>query len=419
MSLINYDLSELIGAIEHLKSNQSLIQPVACDIIRKELDKLFGDDAKCTNVTITNNTDKEFFGIVIKPITYSDKSQMSKNLFKDDFELHIKSYSVEFDSKIFDPEMDMINANDIEDPIQPGTLTSAEICSLLLYDINEICGVNCMNSFRDALFAICSFRDIVLDKNKFYICDHVFEFIVMDTIRNLTSIFAKPSFEMNLSANDFIKGYGLEEFFNSATQKLSTKYKDTLKDQIPVKAMSLNWYVGMYKRIDSNCRYCIQLMRKMVEYTPSKSYRVSLINAIKDLEEITSGRERYYNQLTESTTEKKKMSLFSKLKYNGLRSIEDDLYEFNMRIRNVETESDALLLMRQINNRMEILDDYIKTEELSDPEESRWWKLLDKYSKLREELSKKSVYNRKMYGLFVDYNALQNMSNNQLLNTYY
>ena len=43
-----------------------------------------------------------------------------------------------------------------------------------------------------------------------------------------------------------------------------------------------------------------------------------------------------------------------------------------------------------------------------------------KYLELRDALSKKTVYNKKMYGLFVDYNALQNMSQSgNLMNTYY
>ena len=38
--------------------------------------------------------------------------------------------------------------------------------------------------------------------------------------------------------------------------------------------------------------------------------------------------------------------------------------------------------------------------------------LFDKYQKLREELSKKTIYKNKQYGLFVDYNALNQMYGN-------
>ena len=33
------------------------------------------------------------------------------------------------------------------------------------------------------------------------------------------------------------------------------------------------------------------------------------------------------------------------MKKNGLRSIEEDLFEYNMRLRNVETQDDAILLI--------------------------------------------------------------------------
>ena len=109
------------------------------------------------------------------------------------------------------------------------------------------------------------------------------------------------------------------------------------------------------------------------------------------------------------------------MKRNGLKSIEEDLFEYTMRLRNVETQDDAILLMRQINSRMSILEDYLREDtEMEDKERQRWEKCYEGYVKLRDDLSKKSVYNRKMYGLFVDYNALQNMSQSgQLMNTYY
>ena len=80
-----------------------------------------------------------------------------------------------------------------------------------------------------------------------------------------------------------------------------------------------------------------------------------------------------------------------------------------------------ILLMRQINNRMAILDEFlIEHPELSEKDRQHWEDIFNKYQTLREDLSSKAVYNRKMYGLFVDYNALQQMSdNNQLMNTYY
>ena len=64
--------------------------------------------------------------------------------------------------------------------------------------------------------------------------------------------------------------------------------------------------------------------------------------------------------------------------------------------------------------------EYLDTEDLDEKERKRWEDCYKKYLEIREALSKKTVYNKKMYGLFVDYNALQNMSQTgNLMNTYY
>ena len=66
------------------------------------------------------------------------------------------------------------------------------------------------------------------------------------------------------------------------------------------------------------------------------------------------------------------------------------------------------------------LREYLEEEDMDDKDRKRWESCYNKYTELRDALSKKTVYNRKMYGLFVDYNALQQMNDNgNFMNTYY
>ena len=82
-----------------------------------------------------------------------------------------------------------------------------------------------------------------------------------------------------------------------------------------------------------------------------------------------------------------------------------------MRIRNVEDTDDAINLMRQINSRMAVLDDYLSScGDIPEKEIQRWEKCLSKYDILREELAKKTVYNRKNYGLWFDMNYANAMN---------
>ena len=93
----------------------------------------------------------------------------------------------------------------------------------------------------------------------------------------------------------------------------------------------------------------------------------------------------------------------AKMRANTMRSLEDDYYELNMRIRNVEDEEDALYLMRQINTRIGLIDDYINSEDLSTQDVKRWTDTMDRFKRLRDELSSSLIYKNKSYGLYVAY----------------
>ncbi len=94
---------------------------------------------------------------------------------------------------------------------------------------------------------------------------------------------------------------------------------------------------------------------------------------------------------------------FKNLKLNGLRGIEDDLYEYKIRTKNCETEDEAMYILRQINTRINILEDYLASTEVSPAEANRWRSVIDSFRDLRAELAKKKISNKKQYGIFIDY----------------
>ena len=94
------------------------------------------------------------------------------------------------------------------------------------------------------------------------------------------------------------------------------------------------------------------------------------------------------------------------MKYNGMRGIEDDFYEFMVRARNAETEEDVMYALKQINARLTIISDYIASEDLDPSEKERWSALYIKYCNIRDEIANKKIYNKKNYGIFFDYNKL-------------
>ena len=100
-------------------------------------------------------------------------------------------------------------------------------------------------------------------------------------------------------------------------------------------------------------------------------------------------------------------SLFKGLKQSGLKSIEDKLYEYSLLIKNCDTEEDAMYILRGINTRLSILEDYIyNTKDISDAERKKWESVAMQYRLVREQLIKKKIANKKQYGLFFDYDQL-------------
>ena len=80
-----------------------------------------------------------------------------------------------------------------------------------------------------------------------------------------------------------------------------------------------------------------------------------------------------------------------------------------VRARNAETEEEVMYALKQINVRLAILDDYLRNEEMSDADRQRWTNLYNKYVAIRDEIANKKVYNKRNYGIFVDYNRLDEL----------
>ena len=394
---MNYNfsrLSEAIAALSYDYTNKKVV----LESIKKELN-LFFTDFPCTEVIYTENTDNEFFGIQITPM-FSNIEQIGF-LFDPDSNLRFHHYLLEFDSKLFN-----------------GDFTARQIMALLIHDINKLNNTNLLKEVMFMMDHISMNKGIHLKSDDIMKNKEFFLFALQDTTRKMTSAFEYISADLSF-ADDFTRSYGLSKEYEDAMFGVKA-CRNNLKDQICSVSIVMNWFIEKITDLSPwNHKDVIENLRDTMNFTGSKLVRRLLNMSIDCLSVHRCPMERgYYSALTESA--KKKMSLASQIKYSGLKSLEDDVYEYRMRIKNVETENEAIYIVRQINNRMGIISDYLENEELSDMDRERFFKLYDKYDGLREELSKKAIYSRKMYGLFVDYNALQQMSaNGMTMNTYY
>lgn len=374
-----------------------------CEEIRKILNMIF-PNFSCRAVLYTENNDNEFFGDRIYP-SYSYYHKLKEVVFSDKEVSPFSVYQLELDSKLFNSTTMLFQGS--------------HIAALILNDINNLTGVTAIENIIDAFNNIILKNDTIIDRNAVGMCDELLHFVILESLRYSTSVFCKNAY------NDFTGNpieYTLSD--DEMERKLFDEAVKIFKQHVPEfngenpSACSytwilLEWYLHIYDTLCTD-RYPIVLLKKSVTYSGSKLFKdkIKLIcNSIDN---------KFWNA-KDIVPMNEARGIFTKMKMDGLKSIEDDLYEYKMRIRNVETQDDALLLMRQINNRMAILDQFLMdNDDLPEGVEKHWRDVLEKYSKLREDLSDKSVYNKKMYGLFVDYNALQQMNkNNTTMNTYY
>ena len=91
----------------------------------------------------------------------------------------------------------------------------------------------------------------------------------------------------------------------------------------------------------------------------------SVTRYIKSIKSVVRGSKEY-KEFVRFLKSKLNLNLFRDIRLNGLRNIEDDLYEFNIRLKNVSDEEEALNLLRQINMRLAIIDDYLLDNKLDE-----------------------------------------------------
>jgi len=377
MKTIEYQFNNFDRILFNIKINPT---PKLLNDLRLELNKFF-KDSNCIEVVYTNNTDKMFFGMAVMP---SFNTSDVYGILQNDDSYRISEYYLELDSKLFKETLN---------------LNASELTAVLLHEVGHM--------VKDAtpMQNVRSNIDVYLMKNKESISisdsihyKEILSFGIKDALRKVTSIFETDSDEF--IADEFVVRCGYGQHLESAFNKIVKNSYNINKD-VDNKIIVLSWVLRLYKDVKIRRISAIRSMRKSKNMTSSKLEKKEIENVIRRLERIDD------DALLESTLKDivNKYDIkgtVKRFKYKGIRGFEDDLYEYNLRMKNLETEGDALLLLHQINSRMAIIDDYIVSENLGEAEQKRFFNLIDKYQKLREELSKSTLYQNKTR-IYVNY----------------
>ena len=388
-------LESVFVNILYLKPEDRVVAPNMSNLadLRTIINSIF-DENKCLDVLYTLNTDKQFFGIRINPAMSASDATV---ILSTDEKVRLVNYQIEFDSKLFDIG-----------------LSGEELAAITIYEIASMMdNTELFDNLRALIDCNVVTNDDVISIRDSVNYAQLIIFAIKDTMYKLSSMIFKDEPE-DLLANPVTAATETGESLLSAREKIISSISglgDTFRTPKPV---ILEWMFLMYRDMKINSGIISDTLNDAKAFTAS---RLEIAEIDKTLDAIN----RIDNSIIESKNidlnhffEKKhlsslnEISLFKSLKKNGLRGIENELYEYTMRVKNCTDPDDAYLVMRGINNRLGVLEDYIYSEQLTDSDRRHWEEVAQAYRDLRVVLSKKKLEG-KQYGLFFDYNKLDEL----------
>lgn len=369
---LKYDFSDLENTMFNFKNDQSSSR---LRDIKDELNKFF-KDSTCKEVIFTKNYDKLFFGMCVMPILNGDDTV---EIITSNKKKRIDAYYVEIDSKLLE-----LN------------LSARELVAVLLHEVGHM--VNDSRPIEEVRKAL----DIYLSNNNEHLVitdsihyKEMLAYAFKDSLRKVTSLFFKEDEE--ILADQFVVTCGFGEDLELAYKKI-TKKAGSLNKDVRNKLLVLQWTLRIYKDVKIRRIGAIKTLNRAKALSASTLEKRGIELMSRSINQIDDDAliQESTNYLIRKTNE-----IYKNFKYKGMRSLEDDLYEYSLRIKNIDEQEDALMVLRQINLRLAMIDDYMATEKLAESDFERWDRLRVKYQVLRDELSKKKVYDGKYYGLFV------------------
>ena len=385
--MLDNRVEKLVSAIDKLRDFSNTQDDLVA--VKDALNSLFYPDASCANFVYTINTDKLPFACIVMPTL---RGVDVNDFFITGSDVQMSEYMVELDSKMFDYGF-----------------SNEEIAQVMLFNIFHM--VKDFIPARNVRMAIDDF--FTKSANQLVIKDSVqykeiLKLGLVDALVNVSSCLSLPN---DVVSDPFLESLGLENF-DEALDKLYKEIPGCENEATRAPRLNmLEWCLRLYNDVEKERIPALHLLEKAKSLTASTLYITKFNNAINALNRIDTDMVVSEAVQMVFTEAKRKGGLLASLKYSGLRDIENDLYEFQIRAKNAETESEVMYALKQINARLAILDDYIR-ENPNDPDIDRWVSLKLQYMDIRDTLAKKRLHKRN-YGIFIDYDALDKMDDEE------
>ena len=384
-------LNDFEHALDSLQVSNSSENLKACKEALNSVIQMYNKSI-CINFIYTINTDKLPFGCIVAPVFIPSEYDVNSIFIDGSDNFTITKYEVELDSKLFDYG-----------------LSAHQIAQVILYNVFHLVNSNDpIKRFREILDIYLMNHDKILSIKDSIQYQSILELGLVDTLIQLTNCMY---LEDTIVDDPFLEELGYDDFYNTLNimfkQIPGCENSEVRKPRLSM----LDWCLRLYDDVEKERIPALKLLDKCKDITASSLYIKrfnAVINSLNRIDTDSIISESMNSYITEA---KKKNSIFSQIKYNGLRGIEEDLYEFMVRAKNADTEEDVMYALKQINVRIAILDEYLRNEEMSDQDRERWTNVLNKYRAIRDEIATKKVYNKRNYGIFIDYNKLDQMDN--------
>ena len=337
--------------------------------LKNELNKFF-KDAKCMDIIYTRNTDKLFFGMCVIPLI--DDDQVYK-IVAEKTPIRFSQYYIEIDSKLLDVTLG---------------LTDREFTAILLHEVGHLVkDSQPVEEVRKCIDVYVSKEKETISLNDSANYREILRYGIQNTLRKVTSIFERDDDEIFADEFAFACGYG-EDLYN-ALNKLS-KNSFLINKDVKNKMIVLSWSLRLYKEVKFRRIPALKSLKRGMDMTASKYEQREMkkvCNSLYKIDDSSLLEASFIENIKRKIDEGRKACT-----YKGIRGFEDDLYEYTIRVKNLYDEDDALMLLRELNTKISILSDYVSNEEMTDRERDRWYGILDRYYKVRDELAKKKLY---------------------------
>lgn len=366
-----YDFSKLENLMVKLKVDNDHSNDVL-NGIRDELNKFF-NDAKCVNVLYNNNTDKLFFGMCVMPsLLDTDIDNIIKGT---DVKVKIQKYYVEIDSKILQLNM-----------------TARELTACLLHEVGHVVNdTSGTEKVKNAVAAYVASSHKSLNQNNMDNDREIYRMGIAMGLSKIYSLFNRDDDE--LIADSFVVACGYGDDLSSAYKKIINN-TGKLNKGVKNKLYTLQWTLSLMFNMKAGRIPALHSLKMSKKVEPSQLIVNNISHTIDSL----------YKYDTKSVHESlidKISDFFDNVSYRDIRDLEEELCEYNIRVKNCDIEDDALIITRELNTRISILDDLMLSKKLNEENFKKCSGLKNRYLFVRDQLTAKKLYDGKTLSIFV------------------